>query len=311
MGVVMTSDIDAVAAAVFTEFRVNFNQAFAAAQNVNKIDRLAMEVPSTTYQEVYTWFGTVPVMREFKDERTFDSLISEAYTVVNKDFAAGMELSRNVIADDRYNMLLPKVRQMAQEAQRFPTQLAMQVLAAGETGLCYDKTPFFGTTHVDYAGQGTQTNLLTGSGVTLTAVRTDIVAARTVGKRFFDQQGRPLNLTFDLVVAPPELEDVFKQLLNTNMIALSTGTQQDNVLRGEFDLMIDPYLADTNDWYLLNTKDEIKPLLHQVREAPSFDSQDQPTADVAFVRRKYRYGVFARFNVAYGLWQNAIKVKNA
>lgn len=58
-------------------------------------------------------------------------------------------------------------------------------------------------------------------------------------------------------------------------------------------------------WYLLCANRAIKPLVFQKRKDYSFVAMDAPTDEGVFSRKEYRYGVDARVNVGYGLWQLA------
>ena len=63
-------------------------------------------------------------------------------------------------------------------------------------------------------------------------------------------------------------------------------------------------MTDTNNWYLLATKRKLKPIVFQQRVPVKFDSLEG-ASETGFMRDKYVYGVRARYNVGYGLWQNA------
>ncbi|WP_054007880.1 Mu-like prophage major head subunit gpT family protein [Cypionkella psychrotolerans] len=58
-------------------------------------------------------------------------------------------------------------------------------------------------------------------------------------------------------------------------------------------------------WFLMCTKQPVKPLLFQSRKAPEFVSRDKVTDDNVFDERMFKYGVDARYNVGYGFWQMA------
>jgi phage major head subunit gpT-like protein len=58
-------------------------------------------------------------------------------------------------------------------------------------------------------------------------------------------------------------------------------------------------------WYLLDTSKVIKPLIYQVRKDYNFVAMDNEKDDNVFARREFIYGVDARSNVGYGLWQLA------
>jgi len=297
-------------AALFTNFRVIWEDAFQAAQNADtEWQRLVLTVPSSTDTETYGWMGTVPAMKEWTDTRQLSGLGAYNYSLKNRHFEVSLEVDRDTIEDDRYGQIRPRIEQLGAEAARHPGQLAIETLVAGSTGNSYDGVDFFSASHVSGLS-GTQANTLTGTGVTLSAIRTDMIAARTAMRVFKDDQGRIMNLMADLVVIPPQLQDVFEQLLNTTIIALSSGTQQSNVLQGAYDVMVSPYLTDADDWYLMSTRGSFKPLIYQTRKAPEFNAVDDPRDSQVFDNRKFKYGVDARYAFGYGMWQMAIRTTN-
>lgn len=58
-------------------------------------------------------------------------------------------------------------------------------------------------------------------------------------------------------------------------------------------------------WYLLDTSRAIRPLIFQKRQDYNFVSKDQPGDDNVFMRKTFLYGVDARVNAGFGLWQLA------
>lgn len=58
-------------------------------------------------------------------------------------------------------------------------------------------------------------------------------------------------------------------------------------------------------WYLLDATKVIKPLIYQVRKDYNFVALDKENDDNVFNRKEYVYGVDARSNVGFGLWQLA------
>ncbi|MFI8609513.1 Mu-like prophage major head subunit gpT family protein [Pseudomonas sp. NPDC077649] len=58
-------------------------------------------------------------------------------------------------------------------------------------------------------------------------------------------------------------------------------------------------------WYLLDTSRVMKPLILQKRKNYNFVSMDKETDENVFMRKEYIYGVDARLNAGYGLWQLA------
>lgn len=307
---VVTSDL---LAAIYTNFRTLWEDQFLAAQNADKVrGLLSMEVPSGTLQETYSWFGTVPKMREWIGERQLSSLTPTNYTIVNKDWEATLEVERNVIEDDRLGQITPRISQLALEAIRSQEELVIAALIAN--GLAYDGQNFFDTDHVTPGAeyQVAQANTLTGTGVTLIAMLADYAAAVAALRNFKDDRGRPMNLSPTHVLAPPALEGVMRQLLNSTMIPGGTNVASvSNPWFNSATLLINGYLTDANDWYLLCLDQPVKPLVFQMRRAAQFNALDNPNNnEAAFMRKRYMYGVDGRWNAGFGFWQMAVRTTN-
>ncbi len=66
-----------------------------------------------------------------------------------------------------------------------------------------------------------------------------------------------------------------------------------------------------NAWYLLDTSKVVKPFIFQKRQDYKFVSLDNPDDQNVFGKKEYVYGVDARCNVGYGLWQLASASKQS
>lgn len=64
-------------------------------------------------------------------------------------------------------------------------------------------------------------------------------------------------------------------------------------------------------WYLLATKEIVKPIIYQERQKPEFVHLDKPTDQNVFAQKKFIYGVDSRCNVGYAFWQMAYASKQA
>jgi phage major head subunit gpT-like protein len=64
-------------------------------------------------------------------------------------------------------------------------------------------------------------------------------------------------------------------------------------------------------WFLIDDTRAIKPLIHQVRKDYKFVAMDKDDDEAVFSRKELRYGVDARSNVGFGLWQLAYGSKQA
>lgn len=113
--------------------------------------------------------------------------------------------------------------------------------------------------------------------------------------------GNTLNIVPDLLVVAPQNEAIARELLFADLIAGSS-----NINKNTCDLLVVPELTNyPNQWYLLCTKRYIKPLVYQEREKPKLICKNSETDDNVFFRDEVIYGIKARYNVGFGLWQLA------
>lgn len=309
IGGVVTSDM---LQGAMTGFKALYQSAFSSVKP--QWQRIAMEAPSTTDAETYNWLGAVPAVKEWLDTKVAAGLLSHNFTIRNKDWEATLEVDRNTFEDDKLGIVRPRIQEMGQEAARHPDELISDLIKAN--GLCYDGQNFFDTDHAE-GSSGTQANTAAGTGTTIAQVTADFRAARAAMITRKDDRGKPLlkNLGSDatgaapglfVVMCPADLLGVFEELMVATQIGNTT-----NVLKGAFSLWVNPYLTDANDWYLFYVGSPIMPLILQMRKRPDFVSlQDPNSSEVVFFRKKFYYGVEARYNGGYGLWQFAHRITN-
>jgi phage major head subunit gpT-like protein len=288
--------------------RAEFMKAYEVVEN-GKVMTAAMKVASSAASEKFGWLGSVPQMQEFKDEKSPKGLLDFNYTIMNVPYEATLKVDKFALRNDQLGATQIRIRDLAARAKTFPIKLLMDLLVAGTTQLCYDGLPMFSASHVEGAS-GTQSNLLTGTGVTLAQVTADFLSARTAMMSYLDDQGQPM---FEdtaqqdlLIVAPPSLQGIFEQLLNSTVLP-NNGT---NVLYKAADLAISSRLSvGTNDWYLMNRWGAVKPLVLQENMPIEFGALEG-NSESGFMRRFYHYGVEWYGNVGYGMWQKAVKINN-
>lgn len=285
-------------------FRALFRENFDSATSFWM--KHAMEIESGNAAEIYNWLGRVPAMREWIDEKQSQQLRGFDFTIKNKDFESTIEVDRNVIEDDQLGQFQPRIADLGIRAKQHPDKLLADVRKAGAATLCYDGQYFYDTDHVE-GSSGTLSNKLTGTGVTVDKVRTDLFVAKAAFRNFKDDQGEPFinemgNLDV-IAVIPSGLEAVFDELNNPAPGALTPKTP--------VAFEVDSRLTDQNDWYLDFVGYPIKPFIKQNRKPIDFVALDDPNAsETVFMRKKFYYGVEGRYALGYGLWQFSILTTN-
>lgn len=299
-------------AALFTNFRAWFSNQFLAAINAAEWREIAQRVPSNTDTESYNLAGTTPKMQDVTHgEPDLNGLPPYTFSIQNKLWKAVIELKRTVIEDDKYDLLMPRISQLAQEAVRHPGELIFNLFE--DNGLAYDGTAFFSTTRV-IGSSANINNLLTGAGVTVAAFQADLAAARSAMRLFQDDRGRPQNTVADTIVVPPQLEQLAYQALNANQGTINqpvvpAGDGSLYRQRG-YTVVVNPFLTDANDWYLLYCRGAYKPFLFQERLAPAMETVTLPNNETTVLRDSYIYTVRARYNVGYQEPRMAVKTTN-
>ena len=260
---------------------------------------VATKVPSTARSENYAWIGSIPRLRKMKGERIPKKLLEHTYTITNEEYEASIEVNHADIKDDQTGQYGIQAKSIGESAKAFPDELVFEtLLPGGFTSLCYDGQYFFDTDHPIGETGSTQSNKLT---VALDA--TNFQTARTMLRKMKDDFGRPtMNRNMDLlIVVPADLEataeTIFEALVNSNGAT--------NTLKGKARILVADWLADTNNWYLLNVAGIIKPFVVQEREFIPFEALEEGS-ESNFMRKKNYYGTYWRGNAGYGLYQKAV-----
>ena len=90
--------------------------------------------------------------------------------------------------------------------------------------------------------------------------------------------------------------------LYPNVDGTGTATMQSNLTTGAAD--------DAPTWYIIDDSNVLKPMVWQERTAPEFETKFDPSkSDKVFMEDVYLYGIRARGNAGFGLWQLAHMVE--
>lgn len=280
---------------IYSSFNTVFNQTLETVEQNYK--RVAMEVPSASSDENYTWLGQMPSMRQWIGDRQIQNLMAHSYNIKNEHFELTIAVDRDNIADDKIGIYKPLVQDLAENTQRHPDELVFTLLGQGFAQKCYDNKSFFATDHPSQlksiAKQSNKgTKKLSASSYN---------EARTQMMLIKGDNGKSLKIIPDLLVVSPQNEAIAREILFADLIAGST-----NVNKNTCELLVVPELADyPNQWYLLCTKRAIRPFVFQLREKAKLVALDRENDENVFMRKEYLYGVDGRYNAGYGLWQLA------
>ena len=279
----------------------SFGMEYGDGKLQENIKPFVMEFNSDGESEKYGWLGAVPVMKKWVDELESHGLLSYDHTIPNETYGTSIKVKRQVVEDQQFNGIQDSVKTMAEQAREFPANLFFDALEKTETSLAYDGQPFFSNSHVYFKGNDAQSNIVTGAGVTTANIKSDFSKALISLRRLKNAYGQPWNqMVTPYVVGPVELEDTFLELFNAETLANNS-----NVFKGRAMYVTNPRISDVNDWYLFNTASRAKAFVLQNRIAPA------PLQSYNEDKDEYTYRVRARYGFGNGLWERAVKIKNA
>jgi len=270
---------------------------------------LATRIASTSDSETYRWLGTIPKMREWGTGRLAQGLRTESYSVENLKYESTIEVDRDEISDDQTGQIRIRVGELAQRAATHKDFLIAQLLnSGGDAGfVAYDGVTFFNDAHVS-GSSGPQDNDLTFSAAspdnpTVDEFKGALKQAVASVMNFKDDQGEPaaFGATGLVCVVPPTMFFTATEAINATLVNNTT-----NVLQGIAKVVSMPWLTDLSRWYLLKTDGVVRPFIFQDREPVEFTALTEES-DEGFRREKFLFGVRARYRVAYGYWQFAIR----
>lgn len=286
--------------------RADFAAAYQAELDTSVTERLATVINTTQPIQKYPWLGAVPPLREFVDERRPSGLAAYAVSIEDKVFESTISVDRKAIEDDQLDLIRLRIRDLAYRIAQHRHQMVVEALAAGFAATAYDGATFFSTTHALPDGSS-YSNRATDS-LSATSLASAISAMMLVP----DDTGIPLGVQPDTLVVGPKNQWTALELVESETVVSTSGdfvSNYANVFHGRLRVVVSPFLRDASDdyWFLLDTKRPVRGLILQQRsDVPvEFNAMESHNSESGFMRDRYLYGVRARYNVGYGLWQAA------
>jgi len=305
LGAVVTSDF---LAGLMTSYRVIFKEALGEAGKKFQIYKeLCTEFTSDTDKESYGWMGASPNMRQWTDVRVYKAVKAYDYTLTNLHYEGTIEVDKDTYEDDKYGMIAPRVRGLANRAIRHINERVISAL--DDNGNAYDGTAMFADTRT-IGDSANIDNLLSGAySGSADEIRAALAAAYAKMVLFQDDKGIAMGLMPDMIACAPAMKI---PLINALLPGVAGTVRPEAGIFPPDRIFVSPWIdADTLDWYVLCTTAEVKPMILQMRKQPEFVSLDNPKSDHVFKNKSFLYGVDDRFVVGYGDPRTAIKIVDA
>jgi len=245
--------------------------------------------------------GAAPMPTKSKTGVTIQDFIEKTKVVTPSDWDITVWMTQNQMDDDQTGTLERRVRQAGDNFQKHINKRVFQVLNAGDSateGLTYDGTNFFNSAHID-KGADFQTGQDNEDTNNLSQPNFDTTWVNAQTAR--DDQGEFTQYIYDLLVTHPS-NNVTAANITGNPQDQSTANRAINPYAGDVSYLTSSYL-DTNAWYLIASKEPIKPLILAMKKEPHLQSTwfDAEAPDGG----RHYFKFFARYEVHYGDWRLA------
>lgn len=286
-----------------TSFKAIAMQSFEAAPTMD-LTGIVDDMPMTTGKLSLSWVATLGRMREWLGSRKVRDVIAKNFEIIAKHYEHTVGVDRDDIEDDQIGQYAPQISKISAGAVRFFDEKVAEALDLAFTTLvCYDGQPLCDDSHPAFGTFAAFDNKITTA---LTADATGYAAVLTalgMIAGFKDGEGRNLGLSGDTLVVPSALQYVANTLTKSQF---KVGTTADyNELSG-LKVVVLPFLTDATNWFVVDSKSLVAPLIRGRRKEPEFTQMDDPTNPHVFMNKEFLYGVDARLDVCAGFPQSIV-----
>lgn len=280
--------------------------------------KIGMVFNSDQASEEYAWLGATPALSEWKSGRVAHYLKENGLTITNVHYEATLAFAIKSFVREKWGQVQNRIDGLALKANTHWNKLASDLIAAGESSVCYDGQFFFDTDHVE-GKSGTQSNDLsidisalpasvhgttTAPSIEEAAHVIQVLISQILG--FKDDQGEPMNedaMEFAIVVPQP----LFTAFSNAATMAVFPNGGTNPVSNQAYTVTVWP---DTRSSWTAKVAAfrtdgvDARALIFQ-EEGGIETSFLGDGSDHAFKEGEYLFGVDAWRGAGYGLWQHA------
>jgi len=294
----MQVDIGSAAKIVEPGVRAGFDKGLAVS-GANDWQIIADDWTSNSKTETYPRLMPTGSVREWDARREPRGATQQYFTVENTPYEITYRVEWDMILFDKLAQVNKTAEGYGRQMAMHPQKLLFELLADAFTTATYngdDESYIVDTAHTD-VGSGTLGNKGT------TALGVDSLAtARIAGLNMKLPSGEPIMINYDkLVVGPSLAQTAFE--LTTSPKDPENANNTPNWHHG-LDVIVNPYLTDTNDWFLLCTNQVIKPMAVQFVERPTpmtlIDDRLKTDKYADYGAHMYGKATFTDWRLVYG-----------
>lgn len=226
----------------------------------------------------------------------------------HKTFAKGLMVERELLEDNLYpdagipRSVNQRVEKLADSAAVFREKAAASVFVNAFTDSGLDQAGFSvagpdGVGLVSTAHPLSPSNSATQSNeFTLTLTGANLSTVKGAMQAWTDDKGDLVSVMPDTLLVPPALEDTARTI-NESSLKPGGGDNDINPHKGRWNIIVWPYLTDTNAWFVIDSVLKDEHLIWLDRVKPEF----QGVEDFDTIIAKYRG--YQRFSYGWDTWQ--------
>jgi phage major head subunit gpT-like protein len=295
----------------FTGLQVTWQAAYS--QEAIWYSQVASTLPSGTELEQYGWMDKVAPLTQWIGPRTVNALPTRTRVIANLDWQRMDSIPRNKFLDDKLGLFTFQAKDMGQATAKLHDLQLVKLFqgpvttftgtAATGNPVAFDGVTFWNAAHPVDIDTGTTGpyGSYANDFPTLALTPTNYGAGRASMRGIIGRDGIPLGVKPTLLMVPPQLEEVGKNIVEATSIApqtLANGTQvgaNTNPWRGTAKLLVVDELANQPKvWYLIDDTRSIRPFVVQQRQAPQFIYLVNPNDPNVIFQKEFLFGVDAR-----------------
>lgn len=226
---------------------------------------------------------------------SFNPLYETTFT--HKEYALGTSIRRKLWDDGRTGLIQRRARSLGHSfattlathaSSVFSNAFSASYLGGDGIALCADDHPNRpNDTGTEFDNKGT-------SALSYAA----IISTLNAGKRLKDDRDNPFPVFYDTLLIPIELESTAIEILKAAALPGSADNDANALLASGLRVVVDPYLTDTNNWFMIDSKSSRDNLLWYWRVRPEFALD--PSSDYNLVAN---YRGYMRYSFGWDDWR--------
>jgi len=230
-------------------------------------------------------FGYLDETSEQDNIRYEDPVQMYDITYTHKKFTKGFKISEELYEDALYNKMNKKPAALGRAARRTAEFHAAKVFnnAFDTTDQGGDAKPLCSISHPRADGGTAQSN---ASSTGLILSEPNLETVRLAGIKLLDDKGMKIDIEFDTLLVPVDLDKKAHELIDSGMRA-GTADNDMNYYKGAFRIINWIYLTSTTAWWLIDSK------LHELnwywRVRAEFKQDDQFESGSALFKCRERF----------------------